>query len=136
VKNRLDYIDGADLIANKAIEQIILNGQLRSYGLSYYLKRTKGDLMAGSRTHFKIRTANSGKDSNRVRDNSKWYKSVYDKLHNLAVTTSYDLNKKILGNFVLQSGQLVTYPNGQYTYLGVVVPNGLRNENRLPHTII
>jgi hypothetical protein len=30
-KNRLDYIDGADLIANKAIEQIILNGQLRSY---------------------------------------------------------------------------------------------------------
>jgi hypothetical protein len=77
--------------------------------------------MAGSRTHFKIRTANSGKDSNRVRDNSKWYKSVYDKLHNLAVTTSYDLNKKILGNFVLQSGQQVTYPNGQYTYLGVVV---------------
>jgi hypothetical protein len=33
----------------------------------------------------------------------------------------------------LQSGQPVTYPNGQYTYLGVVVPNyGLRNENRLP----
>jgi hypothetical protein len=29
-QNRLDYIDGADLIANKAIEQIILNGQLRS----------------------------------------------------------------------------------------------------------
>jgi hypothetical protein len=29
----LDYIDGANLIANKAIEQIILNGQLRSYGL-------------------------------------------------------------------------------------------------------
>jgi hypothetical protein len=29
VQNRLDYID-ANLIANKAIEQIILNGQLRS----------------------------------------------------------------------------------------------------------
>jgi hypothetical protein len=52
VKNRLDYIDGADLIANKAIEQIILNGQLRSYGLELLFKRTKGDLMAGSRTLF------------------------------------------------------------------------------------
>jgi hypothetical protein len=41
VKNRLDYIDGADLIANKAIEQIILNGQLRSYGLEVMLRKTK-----------------------------------------------------------------------------------------------
>jgi hypothetical protein len=32
-KNRIDYTDGADLIANEAIEQIILNGQLRAYGL-------------------------------------------------------------------------------------------------------
>jgi len=33
----------------------------------------------------------------------------------------------------LQSGQPVTYPNGQYEYLGIVVPSyGLRNENRLP----
>jgi hypothetical protein len=36
-----DYIDGADLIANKAIEQIILNGQLRSYGLEVMLRKTK-----------------------------------------------------------------------------------------------
>jgi hypothetical protein len=41
VKNRLDYIDG-DLIANKAIEQIILNGQLRSYGLKLLFKKKKG----------------------------------------------------------------------------------------------
>jgi hypothetical protein len=40
VQNRLDYIDGANLIANKAIEQIILNGQLRSYGLEI-LRKTK-----------------------------------------------------------------------------------------------
>jgi hypothetical protein len=44
VKNRLDYIDGADLIANKAIEQIILNGQLRSYGLEVMLRKNKGKL--------------------------------------------------------------------------------------------
>jgi hypothetical protein len=36
-------------------------------------------------------------------------------------------------NFSLQSGQPVTYPTGQYEYLGITVPSyGLRNENRLP----
>jgi len=36
-------------------------------------------------------------------------------------------------NFVLQSGQPVTYPAAQYEYLGMRVPSyGLRNENRLP----
>ena len=42
VQNRLDYIDGADLIANKAIEQVILNGQLRSYGLEIMFRKNEG----------------------------------------------------------------------------------------------
>jgi hypothetical protein len=36
-------------------------------------------------------------------------------------------------NFSLQTGQPVTFPNGQYLYQGVTVPSyGLRNENNLP----
>src|SRR6218665_1064929 len=42
IQNRLDYIDGADLIANNAIEQVILNGKMRSYGLEIMLKKNKG----------------------------------------------------------------------------------------------
>jgi len=33
ISNKIDYIDGADLIANRAVEQIILNGRARAYGL-------------------------------------------------------------------------------------------------------
>ena len=33
IKNRIDYIDGANLIANNAIEQVLLNGRSRAYGL-------------------------------------------------------------------------------------------------------
>jgi hypothetical protein len=40
IVNRLNYIDGADLIANEAIEQIILNGWCALYGLEFYTKRT------------------------------------------------------------------------------------------------
>jgi hypothetical protein len=45
VQNRRDYIDdGANLIARaEAIEQVILNGRMRSYGLSNAEKRMKVD---------------------------------------------------------------------------------------------
>ena len=37
------------------------------------------------------------------------------------------------GNFILQSGQPVTFPNGQYQYQGLVIPSyGGRNEDNLP----
>jgi hypothetical protein len=137
VKNRLDYIDGADLIANEAIEQIILNGRLRSYGLEFMLKKNEGRFNGWiSYTISKSEQQTPGRTAAESGiNNGNWYNSVYDKLHNLAVTTSYNLNKKwsFGGNFALQSGQPVTYPNGQYTYLGITVPSyGLRNENRLP----
>jgi hypothetical protein len=137
VQNRLDYIDGANLIANDAIEQVILNGQLRSYGLEFMFKKNEGNLTGWiSYTLSKSEQQTPGRNSSEIGiNNGKWYSSAYDKLHNLAVTSSYNLNKKwsFGANFILQSGQPVTYPNGQYTYQDILVPSyGLRNENRLP----
>ncbi|WP_338645640.1 TonB-dependent receptor [Flavobacterium sp. KS-LB2] len=137
VQNRLDYIDGADLIANKAIEQIILNGQLRSYGLEIMFRKNEGKFNGWiSYTLSKSEQQTPGRTSIETGiNNGKWYNSVYDKLHNVAVTTSYNLNEKwsFGANFALQTGQPVTYPVGQYEYLGINVPSyGLRNENRLP----
>ncbi|TWH99652.1 outer membrane receptor protein involved in Fe transport [Flavobacterium tiangeerense] len=137
VQNRLDYIDGADLIANKAIEQIILNGQLRSYGLEIMLRKNEGKLNGWiSYTLSKSEQQTPGRTPLETGiNNGQWYNSVYDKLHNIAVTSSYNLNDKwsFGANFALQTGQPVTYPTGQYEYLGIVVPSyGLRNENRLP----
>ena len=39
IKNRLDYIDGADLVANNDIERVLLKGQARAYGLELLLKK-------------------------------------------------------------------------------------------------
>ena len=137
VQNRLDYIDGADLIANKAIEQIILNGQLRSYGLEILLRKNEGRLNGWiSYTLSKSEQQTPGRTPQESGiNNGQWYNSVYDKLHNIAITSSYNLNEKWTfgANFALQTGQPVTYPVGQYEYLGINVPSyGLRNENRLP----
>lgn len=137
VKNRIDYIDGADLIANNAIEQVILNGQLRAYGLELMLRKNTGKLngwIAYTLSNSEQQTPGRTPNETGI-NNGNWYKSGYHKLHNLAVTANYNLNPKwtLGGNFILQSGQPVTFPEGQYEYQGMIVPSyGGRNENNLP----
>ena len=137
IQNRLDYIDGADLIANEAIEQVVLNGKARAYGLEILAKKNEGKLNGWvSYTLSKSEQQTPGRNANETGiNNGEWYKTGWDKLHNLSVTGMYQLNEKwSFGSiFSLQSGQPVTYPNGQYVYQDISVPSyGLRNENRLP----
>ncbi|MGV1013113.1 MAG: TonB-dependent receptor [Flavobacterium sp.] len=137
IKNRMDYIDGANLIANEAIEQVVLNGEMRSYGLEFMLRKNTGKLsgwIAYTLSRSEQRTPGRTASENGI-NNGNWYRSAYDKTHNLAITSSYKYNKKwnFGANFTLQTGQPVTYPNGQYTYQEITVPSyGLRNENNLP----
>lgn len=137
IKNRMDYIDGADLIANEAIEQVILNGEMRSYGLELLLRKNAGRLNGWiSYTLSRSQQRTPGRNASEVGiNNGDWYRSAYDKTHNLAVTGSYKYNKKWTfgANFTLQSGQPATFPNGQYVYQGLTIPSyGLRNEDSLP----
>jgi hypothetical protein len=137
IKNRLDYIDGADLIANNAIEQVILNGNARAYGLEVLFRKNEGKLNGWvSYTLSRSEQQTPGRTSLESGiNNGAWYKTGWDKLHNLSVTGMYQFNEKwsFSSIFTLQSGQPVTYPNGQYQYQGITIPTyGLRNENRLP----
>lgn len=137
VKNRIDYIDGADLIANNAIEQVILNGKSRAYGWEVLLRKNTGKLTGFiSYTLSRSEQQTSGRTEFETGiNNGKWYKTPYDKLHDLSVTASYELSPKwnFGAIFALQSGRPVTYPNGYYEYQGINVPSfSLRNENRLP----
>src|SRR5690606_7692456 len=44
IKNRIDYVDGADLLGNNNLEQEILNGKARSYGLEVLVRKNTGRL--------------------------------------------------------------------------------------------
>lgn len=137
IKNRLDYIDGADLIANNAIEQVVLNGNARAYGLEFLFRKNEGRLNGwASYTLSRSEQQTPGRNSTETGiNNGAWYKTGWDKLHNLSITGMYKLNEKwsFSSIFTLQSGQPVTYPNGQYQFKGISIPTyGLRNENRLP----
>lgn len=136
-KNRLDYIPGADLIANNAIEQILLSGEARAYGLELLLRKTTGDWQGWiSYTLSKSEQRTPGRSPEETGiNNGEWYNSPWDKTHDIAVTATYRLsNKWTFGaNFIFQTGQPATFPNGQYELGGLVVPVfGQRNSSRLP----
>jgi TonB dependent receptor-like, beta-barrel/CarboxypepD_reg-like domain/TonB-dependent Receptor Plug Domain len=137
VQNRIDYIDGANLIANNAIEQVILNGQARSYGVEMLLRKNTGKLQGWlSYTLSKSEQRTPPRNENEIGiNNGAWYNTPYDKPHDISVYASYELNDKwsFNSNFVFQTGRPTNYPIGQFVFQDVVVPYyGLRNEERLP----
>ncbi len=137
VKNRIDYIDGANLIANNAIEQVILNGKARAYGLELLLKKNEGKFKGWlAYTLSKSEQQTAGRTSTELGiNNGNWYRTPYDKTHDVSFTGSYELNKKwkFNTNFLFQTGQPATFPNGQYEYNGISIPNySARNSDRLP----
>lgn len=138
VKNRIDYVDGADLIANNAIEQVILNGEARAYGLEILFKKNEGRFKGWfAYTVSKSEQKTEGRTPVETGiNNGNWYRTPYDRTHDISITASYMLNKKwtFSSNFLLQTGLPTTFPNGQYEYNGISIPNyEARNSSRLPN---
>lgn len=137
IKNRIDYIDGADLIANDAIEQVILNGEARAYGLEVLFKKNEGRFtgwLAYTLSKSEQRTLGRTAIETGI-NNGEWYNTPFDKTHDISLTGNYELNKKwsFSSNFLFQTGQPATFPNGQYQYNGIIVPSYEgRNSSRLP----
>jgi hypothetical protein len=144
VQNRIDYIDGANLIANDAIEQVILNGQARAYGLELLLRKNEGNFqgwLAYTLSKSEQRTPGRNLDFDNGRsnletgiNNGNWYNTPYDKTHDISLFLTYNLNEKwsFSSNFVYQTGQPTNYPIGQFEFQGLTIPYyGLRNKQRL-----
>jgi hypothetical protein len=137
IQNRLDYIDGAELIANDAIEQILLVGEARASGLELLFRKNEGKLNGWiSYTLSRSEQRTQGRTPDEVGINfGNWYYTPYDKTHDLSLTANYDLNKKwdLSLNFIYQTGQPITYPNAQYEFLNFSIPNfETRNSSRIP----
>jgi len=139
VKNRIDYINGANLVANNEIETVILNGKSRAYGLEFLFRKNEGKLKGWlAYTLSKSEQLTSGRNINEPGiNNGEWYNTPYDKTHDLSVNAGYEFSSKwkFNTNFLLQTGQPTNYPVGQYEFQGLNVPiynDNQRNANRLP----
>ena len=139
IQNRIDYINGANLIANNEIETVILNGQARAYGLEVLFKKNEGNFKGWlAYTLSRSEQQTPGRNANEPGINQgKWYSTPFDKTHDLSLNASYELSKKwtFNANFLFQTGQPTNYPVGQYEVQGLNVPifdDDRRNADRLP----
>jgi len=137
VENKLDYIDGSNLIANNTLETEILAGDARSYGLEVLLRKNKGKFTGWlSYTLSKSEQRVQGRSAIETGiNNGNWYNTPYDRTHDFSITGSYKLNGKwqFGTNFIYQTGRPTNYPSGQYQFGGITVPVFVsRNAERLP----
>ena len=137
IKNRLDYVDGADLVGNDNIETVVIAGDARAFGIEFLLKKITGRHKYWiAYTLSKSEQNTPGRNSIETGINfSKWYNTPYDKTHDLSINSEYKINDKLklVGNFIYQTGQPTNYPNSQYNYMNLNIPNfGARNSFRLP----
>ena len=128
----VDYIDGADLLINEFLEGDLLEGQGRAYGLEMMFKKTEGRFN-GWLSYTLARTERQVDGVN----NNEWYPSRFDQLHNLSITTFYDVSKRLSlsANFALISGTPTTFPTTRFEQQGYIIPDNAfdaRNNLRIP----
>ena len=131
IDNVADFEDGTNIMLNENIEAQILIGKGRSYGVEFYVKKKFGDLTGWvsytlSRTEQQIDEINQG----------NWYPAKYDRSHDLSIIAKYQFNDQIYlsATWVYYTGNAVTFPSGQYTIGGEVVPYYTeRNGYRMPN---
>ena len=137
VDNRIDYIDGSDLIGQNTIETEILNGESRSYGLEILFRKAVGDFtgwIAYTASKAEQRTLGGNAGGPGI-NNGNWYNASNDRTHDISLIGSYQLSQKwsFGAAFVYQTGRPVTFPNGQYEYEGLSIASySERNADRLP----
>ena len=137
IENRLDYIDGSDLIGNNNIETEVLSGESKAYGLELLIRKNKGSFtgwFAYTLAKSEQRTPGGNAGGPGINDGN-WYYTPHDRTHDLSFTGTYRLNDKwrLSANLIYQTGRPVTYPDGQYEYEGLSIASySDRNSNRLP----
>lgn len=134
--NILDYKVGAELILNNHIETEVLQGEGKSYGVEFLLKKSSGRLngwigYSYSRSLIKL----DSKFANEKVNNGNFFASNFDKPHDFSVILNYKFTKRysMSTNFIYQTGRPITYPIGSYEYEGnqyTLYSN--RNEFRVP----
>lgn len=130
MKNQIDFRDNAVLFLNDHVYGELLTGKGWSYGSEFFIKKTKGSLR-GFISYTLAKSMRQIKGINQYNP----YPANTDRRHNLTVSANYDINKKwdVNANFVLATGNPITYPQGRWEYDGKLIPlYGPRNDQRFP----
>lgn len=128
--NAMDYKAGADILMNNNVENELVFGEGRAYGLELMLKKSTGTITGWmsytlSRSELKMEGIN----------NHAWYRAQQDRTHDFSIVLNGQLSEKVSwsANWVYYTGKAVSFPKGKYLFAGSVVNlYGDRNQDRMP----
>lgn len=132
INNVYDFKDGRGPFSDIMLENIILGGKGRSYGIELMMRKNTGRLTGWlsytlSRTETKIPGINDG----------RWYDATNDRRHDFSVTAIYGLSDRwsLSGSWIFLTGQALTAPDVKYEIAGeTCYYYSERNSYRTPPT--
>jgi hypothetical protein len=134
--NILDYKVGAQLLLNETLETEVLQGEGKSYGVEFLVKKNRGRFngwigYAYSRTFIKM---DSEFAEERV-NGGDYFPANYDKPHDFSAVINYKMTQRFSfsANFAYQTGRPITYPIGTYNFNNAAYTlYSDRNKYRIP----
>ncbi len=136
IQNEIDYKNGARLILNEDLEQYIISGEGKAYGAELMIKKNTGNLTGWiSYTFSRSFRKMDGEFAEEKINNGNWYKSNYDKPHDLTIALNYKLSRRFTftTNFTYSTGRPVTLPEYKYKVNSYeIIFFSDRNKYRLP----
>jgi TonB dependent receptor/TonB-dependent Receptor Plug Domain len=113
LSNQLEFKPGANLLLNANLENEMIFGTGKAYGLELFLNKKLGKLTGWvgytlSRSERQFDAINAGKT----------FPYRYDRTHDLSIVANYPLSKKWEASavFVYGTGNALTLPVGRFTY--------------------
>ncbi len=113
LSNQLEFKPGANLLLNANLENEMIFGSGKAYGLELFLNKKLGKLTGWigytlSRSERKFDAINGGKP----------FPYRYDRTHDVSIVANYPLSKKWEASavFVYGTGNALTLPVGRFTY--------------------
>jgi hypothetical protein len=136
IKNMVDYKGGANLIMNKNIEQDLVDVRGKAYGLELLLKKSEGRVLWSiGYTYSRTFLRSTGKFSDEIINEGKWFPANYDRPNDLVLTFNFLFSRRFSfsSSYSYSTGRPITYPVSTY-YLNnlLLIQYSERNKYRIP----
>lgn len=136
VENAVDYIEGADITLNPALDAGLSQGKGLAYGVEVLLKRSTGRLNGWIAYTYSRSLRKFDAESRIVINNGEYYPATFDQPNNVSVVMNYQIGPRATfsANFNYSTGRPITIPISKYSYDAYlsVLNYSERNEYRIP----
>jgi hypothetical protein len=136
IENAVDYIEGADITLNPALEAGLSQGKGLAYGVEALLKQNTGRLNGWLAFTYSRSLRQFDNSSNIVINNGDYYASTYDQPYHISLVLNYQISPRTIfsTNFNYSTGRPITIPVSKFSYEAylAVLNYSKRNEYRIP----